>query len=138
MADFGKISLAALSSHKIAKFAQKGSNEKIECIVLPIKKNHLFKSEKGNVYLDIVAFKLKKPMVDEDGAIQQTHLVKQSLPKEVRAAMTDEEKMEQPIIGNLNIFDGYFQEKEAKPDDTFSTATDMVLNGDNSDDDLPF
>lgn len=125
MADFGKINLAALSSHKIAKFAVKGSKETIECIVIPIEKNHLYKSEKGNVYLDIVAFKLKEPMRDEDGAVQQTHLVKQSLSKEIRAAMSDDDKRNQPIIGNLNIFEGgSYQEKEAAPDESISVPAD--------------
>ncbi len=125
MADFGKINLAALSSHKIAKFAVKGSKETIECIVIPIEKNHLYKSEKGNVYLDIVAFKLKEPMRDEDGAVQQTHLVKQSLSKEIRAAMSDDDKRNQPIIGNLNIFEGgSYQEKEAVPDESISVPAD--------------
>jgi len=125
MADFGKINLAALSSHKIAKFAVKGSKETIECIVIPIEKNHLYKSEKGNVYLDIVAFKLKEPMRDEDSAVQQTHLVKQSLSKEIRAAMSDDDKRNQPIIGNLNIFEGgSYQEKEAVPDESISVPAD--------------
>ena len=125
MADFGKINLAALPSHKIAKFAVKGSKETIECIVIPIEKNHLYKREKGNVYLDIVAFKLKEPMRDEDGAVQQTHLVKQSLSKEIRAAMSDDDKRNQPIIGNLNIFEGgSYQEKEAVPDESISVPAD--------------
>lgn len=132
MADFGKINLAALPSHRIAKFPQKNSKEMIECIVIPIEKNHLYKSDKGNVYLDIVAFKLKEPLLDEDGAVQQTHLVKQSLPKEVRANQTEQEKRDQPIIGNLNIFQGNsgYQEKQAVQDDTFAEP--------DSGDDLPF
>lgn len=127
MADFGKINLAALPSHKIASFAQAGSKETIECIVIPIKKNHLYKSEKGNVYLDIVAFKLKEPMKDDDGAVQQTHLVKQSLPKEVRASMSEDDKKNQPIIGNLNIYDGGgsgYQEREAVQDTSFGAPAD--------------
>ena len=130
MADFGKLNLAALN-HQIAKFNSKSSKEPIECIVIPIEKNNLFKSDKGNVYLDLVAFKLKEPTKDEDGAVQQTHLVKQSLPKTVREKMTDEEKNSQPIIGSLNVYSGgAFTESKPNLDDSFTP--------DPGDDDLPF
>jgi hypothetical protein len=135
MADFGKINLAALPSHKIVEFAQKGSSKKLKCIVLPIDKNHLFLSDKGNVFLDMVIFKMKEPNTDEEtGAITQTHLVKQSLSKEVRNKMTEEEKMNQPIIGNLNIWEGSgkFIEKQASPDDS------IVSPDEDTGEDLPF
>lgn len=128
MADYGKLNLAALPSHKVVEFKAKDGTP-LECLVLPIKKNHLFKSEKGNIYLDLVAFRNKEPKLNKDGGVEQTHLVKQSLSKEVRDAMTDEQKKQQPIIGNLNIFDGAFVEKQAKPDAEI---------GDASGDDLPF
>ena len=131
MADFGKINLAALR-HKIGTFDKKGSKEIIECIVIPIKDNHLFKSEKGNVFIDLVVFEMKEPQKDKDGAVTQTHIVKQSLPKEVREKQTDAEKREQPILGNLNIYQGQngFVEKEAKEDESIGSAED--------DEDLPF
>lgn len=130
MAEFGKINLAALPSHRIMEFPVAGSKtEKIECIVIPIKKNHLFRSEKGNVYMDIVMFSQKEPMKDKDGAIIQTHLVKQSLPKEVREAMTKEEQMAQPIIGSLCIIGAGMQQERVAVQDTSIPDTD---------DDLPF
>lgn len=124
MAHFGKINLAALSSHKIAEFPVKGSDEKIKCIVLPIDKNNLFLSDKGNVYLDIVAFELKSPTVDKDGAVTQTHLVKQSLPKKVRDAMSKDEQMNQPIIGSMAILDNSGFEKPAEQDTSFTASAD--------------
>lgn len=130
MADFGKINLAALPSHKIASFAVKGSKEQIECIILPLKKNHLFKSDKGNVYLDWVGFKLNTPQTDDEGAVTNTHLIKQSLPKEVRAQMSEEEKRQQPIIGNMNVFYGGTRAEKPAEEDTSIESP--------SGDDLPF
>lgn len=130
MPEFGKLNFAALESHAVAEFPKKGQEEKIKCLVIPIKENHLFMSEKGNIYMDIVAFERKEPMKDKDGAIVQTHLVKQSLPKEVRDKMTDEQKRNQPIIGSLTILGGTFTEKQAIPDDSIDTGVDG--------DDLPF
>ena len=131
MADFGKINLATLR-HKIVTFDKKGSKEKIECIVIPIKDNHLFKSEKGNVFADLVIFKMKEPQKDKDGATTQTHLIKQSLPKEVREKQTDAEKREQPIFGSLNMYDGdgTYVEREAKEDSSIGDTE--------KDEDLPF
>ena len=133
MANFGKLNLAALASHKIVEFPQgKEKNApKIKCIVIPIEKNHLFLSDKGNVFLDLVAFDLKTPQTDKDGAVTQTHIVKQSLPKDVREKMTKEEQMAMPILGGLCIlgFSGNGNiEKEATQDTSFTA----------SDDDLPF
>lgn len=130
MADFGKINLAALASHRIMEISVAGSTEKIKAIVIPIEKNHLHLSDKGNVYLDLVAYKMKEPSKDKDGAVTQTHLIKQSLPKEIREKMTKEELMAQPIMGSLLIseYNGY-TEKPAVQDDTIAP---------NGEDDLPF
>ena len=124
MAHFGKINLAALSSHKIAEFPVKGSDKKIKCIVLPIEKNNLFLSDKGNVYIDIVAFELKTLTLDKDGAVTQTHIVKQSLPKKVRDAMSKDEQMNQPIIGSMAIVSSTGFEKPAEEDSSFSASAD--------------
>ena len=131
MPEFGKLNLAAFESHKIVSFPTSDPKVKIECIVIPIAKNNLFKSDKGNVYLDLVAFEQKNPQTDKDGAITQTHLVKQSLPKEIREKQTKEEKMAQPIIGSLCILGGKFSQTEHQ------AVVDKDL-GEPSEDDLPF
>lgn len=130
MADFGKINLASMESYKIVDLKDDKGNP-MKAIVLPIEKNNLFLSKEGNVYLDLVIFKRKEPFKNEDGAVVQTHLVKQSLPKEVREAMSDEEKRNQPIIGNMCIWEGGGappEPKANKQDDSFNP----------SEDDLPF
>ena len=127
----GKINLAALPSHRIMQFKNsENPEEPIEAIVIPLKKNNLFKSEKGNVYLDIIGFEQQKPMTDKDGGITQTHIIKQSLPKDVREKMTNEEKMAQPIVGSAAIIVFETQEKQAVQDQSFASSPE--------EDDLPF
>ena len=117
----GKINLATLDHVLMNKKDQNGKD--IECIVIPVKKNNLFVSEKGNVYLDIIAFELKEPKHGD------THLVKQSLPKKIREAMSEEELKKTPIMGNLKVM-GL---QEADPS---NAAGDGVVLNEN--DNLPF
>lgn len=93
-----KINLRQLKS---AIRTMKGATGDIECVVIPIAANHLVKGEKG-VYLDMTGFELKEKKADR----KDTHLVKQTLPKEVFDAMSDEEKQKTPIIGNMIVW-GY-------------------------------
>lgn len=82
----------------------------IDCLVIPIDQNHLFKGEKG-IYLDIMAFEIK----NKKGDSKDTHLLKQSLPKEDYEALTDEEKKEIPIIGNAIVWGYSEQEPKSSP-----------------------
>lgn len=115
----GKITLSAL---KCVIKNQKGANGDVECLIIPIAANNLFKSEKGNVYLDIQAFEITKP---KEGSTD-THIVKQSLPKDVYSIMSDDEKKAMPILGNLKTW-GSSGGGESLPPATM-----------NADDDLPF
>lgn len=114
-----KINLAALKNAAIIKSGQK---KDVDCILIPIAQNHLFKSEKGAVYLDLQGFELKNP---KDGS-KDTHLVKQSLPKEVFDKMSDQEKRDMPILGNHIVWGQSGERTEA-------AATTAA-----SEDDLPF
>lgn len=100
------------------------NGEPIECLVLPINQNHLFKSEKGNIYIDLVCYELKSKTDDN----KDTHIIKQSLPKEVYDSMTDEQKRQVPIIGSMRISGGV---QEPAPNMTTSEVISEV-------DDLPF
>ena len=42
--------------------------------------------------------------------IKDTHLVKQSLGKDVYDAMTEDEKKNQPILGNLRVWGEYVEQ----------------------------
>lgn len=77
-----------------------GRGEVLRCLVIPIEENNIFVSTDDNnrpkaAYLDLTAWALQNPKYDE------THMIKQSLPKEVREKMTDEEKKAMPILGGM-------------------------------------
>lgn len=118
----GKINLTALEHAIVSSKVNK--DEKILCI--PIKKNNLFLSEKGNVYLDIIYNEIKNPRDDS----KDTHIVNQSVPKEVREALKANGQYP-PTLGNLQHWDGSGQHGEPAPNvvETPPTATT---------DDLPF
>lgn len=104
------------------------SGELVECVVIPIDANNLVRGEKG-VYLDLMGFELKERKPDR----KDTHLVKQSLPKEQFEKLTDEQKKELPILGNMTVWG----QPEADPVNFgFETNTAAVTQGDDSD--LPF
>jgi|GEM_PF-1229449 len=92
----GKMNLSALKS---VIQPQKGKNgEMVECLIIPIAVNNLFKGDKG-VYLDFTAFPIDPAKRHADS--KDSHLIKQSLPKEVYEAMTEEEKKAAKILGNI-------------------------------------
>lgn len=72
----------------------------IECVVLPIEANNLFKGEKG-LYFKWIAFELSKPA---EGS-KDTHLIKQSFDKEKREEMGEEQIKALPIVGNLRVWE---------------------------------
>ena len=70
----------------------------IECVVLPIEANNLFKGEKG-LYFKWIAFELSKPA---EGS--KDYLIKQSFDKEEREKMSEEQIKALPILGNLRVW----------------------------------
>jgi hypothetical protein len=116
-----KLNLASLQ-HALMKSEKTGK----PLLVIPIEENNLFKSEKGNIYLDLIAFPVKNPTED------QTHVVKQSLSKAVREKMTEEEQKSQPIIGNLKIWSEGGTRSEQEPNNVAAGAVAEGVKG------LPF
>lgn len=76
-----------------------GSVKGENCIIIPVDKNSIFCAQSGAAYLDLAAIELKQP-----GKFGGTHLVKRSLRKEERDSMTEEERNNQPILGDLKPF----------------------------------
>jgi len=118
-----KVNLRQLKS---AIRTMKGASGDVECLVIPIVQNHLVKGEKG-IYLDMTGFELKEKKADR----KDTHLIKQAFTKEVFDAMTDEQKKETPILGNMIVW-GY---QEPAP---VNVELAPVENGEGTDEDLPF
>lgn len=99
----GKIALTALE-HAIIK----GKNGE-ELLVIPIKKNNLFKSEKGNVYLDLQGFELD---AKGRGDRKDTHIVHQSLGKEKITELKAAGKYP-PTLGNFTAWDSVGHTEQA-------------------------
>jgi len=116
-----KINLAGFKNASILKM---GKNKDVDCIIIPIAQNNFFKSEKGAVYLDLIGFDIANPKADS----KDTHIVKQSLSKDIQEKMTEEEKKAMPILGNHIVWD-----------QTSSTgATESSAHVIATEDDLPF
>jgi hypothetical protein len=105
----------------------KGKEEGETLLVIPIKKNKLFLSEKKNVYLDIVGFEFEDKT---DTKYPNTHLLKQSFSKDELAKMSEEEKKALPILGNARVSGATRSEQEPN-----NVTGGEVSNGIN---DLPF
>lgn len=128
MTDFnGKLNLLKLKRAGVMQIP--GRTEVLRCLVIPIEENNIFISTDENnrpkaAYLDLTAWALKNPKYEE------THMIKQSLPKEVREKMTDEEKKAIPILGGLKPV--IFESQNAA-----SSCAAPIAQTQNSDD-LPF
>ncbi len=90
----GGLNIGALAH---VKMEVKGKNGMVKGIFIPFDVNNLAVTEKGGVFLNLVAFEMKEK---KDYG---THIVKQSFSKEVRAQMGEETLKEKPILGNLNV-----------------------------------
>ena len=103
----------------------KGKTATKRCLVIPIDDAGLYAGEKG-IYLDLVAYEQR------DAKYGNTHLVKRSISKAEREAMTDEQRRAVPILGYM---------KELKPA-AMQPTTEMqgaqFVSDDGTVDDLPF
>lgn len=90
-----KINLQKLNGSFITDL--KGRTATKRCLVLPIEDSDLFMGQKG-VYLDLTAYQLK------DSNNGKTHILKQSFSKERYNSLTEEQRRELPIIGDMNEF----------------------------------
>lgn len=94
----------------------------VECLIIPIDQNYLYRGKDGAMYLDLTAIESTSPPKE---GFKDTHFIKQSLPKEVYDKLTDEERKATPIMGNLF------------PWSAMGSSAPQVVNQ-NEDDDLPF
>jgi hypothetical protein len=113
----GKINL--LNLYAVRKMIT-GTAGPVECLVIPIQKNKLFVGEKG-VYLDLIGFEIEKP---KEGS-KDTHLLKQSFSKEEREKMTDEQLKNQPILGNLRVWDVMGESEPLSSNEVQDEASDL-------------
>lgn len=126
-----KLNLAQLKHVKREMTGKNG--DKVEVLIIPIKENELFVGEKG-VYLDITAIEIKNKVGDS----KDTHLLKQSFPKEMYDAMSEEQKQSYPILGNA-IQWGRQEPAPVQSEALSESAVDAYMDqaGEEADD-LPF
>ena len=117
-----KVNLRQLKN--VIKPMKKQDGSTVDCLVIPIDDNHLFKGDKG-IYLDMSAFEIKNKKTDS----RDTHLIKQSLPKEVYDKLTDDQRKAMPILGNAIVW-GH---REPEPVDA-----ETMENTDGVIEDIPF
>lgn len=91
-----KQNLLALPGAFVANI--QGKTAKKRCLCIPIEDAHLYEGEKG-VYLSLNMWATK------DSKYGDSHYLTLSLPKEVREAMTDEQKKAIPILGNVKVME---------------------------------
>ncbi len=89
---FIKLNLLKIKSAAVMSITGKTATKK--CLVIPIDDAHLYAGEKG-VYVNMSAWEMSDPKG------QDTHLMRQSLPKEIYDTMTEDEKNAMPIVGSL-------------------------------------
>jgi hypothetical protein len=89
-----------LSSLKSVTQWMKGKTGPVECLIIPIDANYLYRGKNGLI-LDGTGFEIRSPKEGQ----KNTHIGKQSLPKEVYETLTDEEKRAIPVLGNLTLME---------------------------------
>lgn len=109
----------------------KGKTGEKKGVFVPIEDNNLFISTDENnkargAYLDFAVFETK-----QIGKFGDTHMIKQSLDKDTRSKMSDEEKRAIPILGNMKPME--FQNAAQ----TVETPVAPVVQ-EEEDDSLPF
>jgi hypothetical protein len=112
------------------------NGKKIDVLIIPIDENNLYKGEKG-VYLDLTSIEIKDKSKQQPGQ-KDTHLIKQSLPREVYDKLTDEQKNALPILGNT-IDWSKVAPSEPQPQQSSELSSSAIDQyQDDKEDDLPF
>lgn len=86
-----------------------GSIKGVNCVIIPVDANHIFCSDKGSAYLDLVGIELK-----QEGKFGGTHLVKRSLTKMERDALNGQND-NLAILGDMKPIGGKGGSQTAAP-----------------------
>lgn len=116
-----KQNLLALPGAFVANI--QGKTAKKRCLCIPIEEAHLYEGEKG-VYLSLNMWATKESKYGD------SHYLTLSLPKEVREAMTEEQKKAIPILGNVKVME--------LPPRQIQEAVEIPAASNDDLDDLPF
>lgn len=123
MGNFGiKIDLLKLKNSFVTNLKGKAATKR--CLVIPIDDSGVYLGEKG-VYLNLTAVEMREQRYGD------THVLKQSLSKEIYQAMSEEERMAQPIVWALKPIESQQRQMEV-------TQTTNAAEAVEDPDDLPF
>lgn len=132
MEDFSlNLNLRKLKSHVMKLKSKSGM---IDCVILPIEANHfVVTGDNFNaIYMDLNGIVIKNPAPNS----KNTHLVKQQLPKDVYANLSESEKKDLPIVGNAIVWEARASAPNDFPLEVPIVATDNSFS--DQPDDLPF
>lgn len=118
-----KIDLKKL--HKSFIYSIQGKSEKVKCICIPI--SEFYEGKNGELYCNFQITEKK-----EVGQYGDTHFAKQSLEKTIYNTLSDEQRKNIPILGNMEP--SKFGNNETETTTSLSANTDTDCEGD----DLPF
>lgn len=108
MANFSaKINLAKIEGAFVTTI--QGATATKNCICIPLDAPGVYNAQSGAIYYDIVAMERRTPSQYGD-----THIIKRSLGKAEREAMTEEQRNAVPIIGDMKML-GQQQAAPAAP-----------------------
>lgn len=127
MANFSiRINLKKLNQAGLVNIKGKDGRTR-RCVVIPTDVNReIFVGEK-NIYFNLSAFETKE--VSQFG---DTHMLKGNLDKEAFEALSEEERRNLPILGNMKPLERKVQEMQA------ASISDSAISVADEEDDLPF
>lgn len=113
----------------------KGKTGEKKGVFVPIEDNGLFVTTDENnkakgAYFNFAVFENKQV-----GKYGDTHMIKQSIGKDARSKMSDEEKRAIPILGNMKPME---LQSPSVPQNDIVTPASPAAPQDNGDSDLPF
>jgi hypothetical protein len=117
-----KINIKALNRAFV--YPIQGKTEKVECVCIPT--SEFYHGKNGELYLTLSVHERQTP-----GTYGDTHFIKQQLEKESYNRLTEEQRKEIPIIGNMKPSQ-FGQKIETVTPEIVTPATDILTS------DLPF
>lgn len=125
MVNFGiKLDLFKIAGAFLINF--KGRTTTKRCLVIPIDDSGMYLGQKG-LYLDLTAIELREPQ------FQDTHCIKQSLPKEQYEQLSEEQRQQLPILGGMRPI-----ERKQEQMNITNTYDSTAALGENGLDGVPF
>jgi hypothetical protein len=88
----------------VVRMINGNSGQPVECLIIPVKENNLYEGKEGMRGLNLKAWAVREPKTENKKT--NTHILKQTVGKEAYENMTEEEKREMPIIGNIFEWEG--------------------------------